>query len=275
MSVLSPAGNRNATASGLGLTGVFIFGVGLYLLVRAWSPATAGPLPWPAGAGLMLTGILIATICVTYGGGAIVIVVWWIVAVAGSVAPHPGWNILPSTLGWGLVAAIGFAMLALQEEYLALKEDLRPGLYAHGCLAVATILDLEYQSTKFGSDPVIRVTVRMTPVDGADTVDGRRDVFGSTLRSVGVRQRLPALFSPLSPDRFLLVVHDDPEAPPAVRELCERLRAEPPAARPDAPALLPVLARLGELVELKRANPDAPWEEYGRELNDLNNKWFP
>jgi hypothetical protein len=106
-------------------------------------------------------------------------------------------------------------------------------------------------------------------------VDGRRDLLGSDLRFPWVQRPLPALFAPGSPDHFVLGVRGDPAAPPAARELYERLRAAPPTPRSEVPALLPVLARLGELDELKRANPDTPWEEYGREVNDLHNRWFP
>jgi hypothetical protein len=274
MSTVSALHPRRRTATRIGYAGALTFGIGLYFLVRAWSPSIAGPLAWPIALAIVLVGVVVVAATVVRDGGARVVGAAYVCAVLGTWAPHFGWMIIPIILLWGMVASIPLAGLGARSQYRSLKEDLRPDLFAHGRLAVATIVGIAYQSTQILGDPVIKVSVSLAPVDGGATVAGERDMFSSELEVPWIGQPLPALFSPTFPNRYAIIVHDDPGAPDAVRELYERLRAAPPTARTIVPDLLPVLARLGELRELRRAEPDAPWERYGKEMSDLHNRWL-
>src|SRR5262249_6443520 len=123
----------------------------------------------------------------------------------------------------------------------------RQELYATGRAAEASILSVTYLNEAFGADPVVRVLVSLTPVDGAAEITGTREMFVSALSVPWITGRLAAAYDPANPNRFTVVTESGPDLPAHLRELHERLRAEPGAVPVSHDETLGVIARMAEL----------------------------
>ncbi|MGI5239145.1 hypothetical protein [Dactylosporangium sp. CA-139066] len=176
-------------------------------------------------------------------------------------------------------ACAGAAMLALSVYAIRRFRSVRagagrPGRYAAGQPAEASVMWVAYRQEAFRGDPVVGVTVRLAPADGSEPFTATRDLFVSDLAVPWFGEPMAAWYDPADPGRFVLTTRIDAGTPPSLRELHEQLRSRPASPAPHPCDAVGVLARIGRLDEdlaAGRLTREAHFEQ----RNDLYNAAFP